>query len=1441
MGADTQKTFNVLVLGETQSGKSTLIEYIRRYADPKFVLNAAAIGTGFLSHTLTVKTETVTTNLPEYYVVDKTQKNAQVNYGEFMKFEDEYDYEDALNMRKNLESTKGPARLHETVKFNLIDTPGLNATGGDDEKHVQGIFGELIATKTIHLLIITISSGPFTQGLQDAIRCYVDMFPDFNGIIAFVHTHFDYKNFHTARTQMSNAIELRMKRLHEIMGRTTFPHFKIDCDIYNKKPIRDCITQNTIQKILELATFNQPVDMLHTVINKTRKMRDIDNILRDKFEATSATIEKTLRFKVLEEGDLLTEIFRRETRIHKLDARIKVLNEYIVRHDIDVPEILHEDRRDMDFETKEGDKHITIRYPVSGELDFAINKRDLLLRNVEVMKEIGSVKDEENWKSWQGEFERTSPQNSVLHVKLYTAKANRHQSDIVQRREERLRLESELKVTVQHRNHHARQNERMKEQIKEIVENHSEGIQILGFVANEYLTPEIFKALMDAEAYIGDTAKCAKKVQDVYKVLAKNQPKQIQPSQEVIATNAPQNSPATAYSILCLGETQSGKSALIEHLKYYTDIGYTIDQTRLGDGIFPKTEETCASDAKSNLPPYKLFQSGIEVDVDRKVRDKDDLRDLLFSHDGSVELKASMSYLDDISFKFLDTPGLCNHEGKDIDHSKKIIDGILSTRSFNLILITVNFQNPLTAELIKALQYYSKVLEGLHNKIAFVFTHAGYDHYCHINPSQRLALAKKIGTLSDIFHGSASGDKKPYPAFAISLREKSNPVVQYFSCNTLRDVLMLAASNPPSDVMSREQIESIPHPSNSDDHQYMKDPAFHESETHSESAEQPAPCAGMAPENASIFPVGDTQSSKTSSTETMDLTAKTESRSIATEEHVVQESASSAEETPKVSIKPRYSVLVLGKTQAGKSTLVQHIKQYANPINASEFSILTGNTSRSDSAERLVIRNDPPTYEVFDVVKGVTLDPSLNFGDEDDYRRLLSGSEKDCKLNVVSKAPQDPKDSEDLKGSQDPTAQSTPPEYVEWFFLDSPGLDDTDYGDPMYCSNFASNILTTQPFNLILVTVSTKKPITLEYKYALEYYAQVLQEHPNVAILYTHVDYADNHHSNMNYHSCVASRHWVFSRILRGLECIPMDNNSISEPLDLYEYVDIDPNPMKRPAVQCLNHKSLREILTLATSNNDPTRLDPGWIRAVPTPYQAIQAQRDKCKAPRFALQMSTTSTLLTEAGETVETTKDDEAEKSISLSTQAIPPLDQAYPDHFWTFPAMHMGAISTFQTETWGAVETMKDDEAEKSISLSAQVIPPLDQAYPDRCQLFPALEMGATSTFQTGTWRAVETTKGDEAEYPISLSTQAIPPLDQAYPDHCWTFPAMQMGVTSTLQTEIGGASETAEADEAEATVFNFSSYYATTFSEFDSDKSSPSGAGVSAQGSDGNKEE
>ncbi|KAF9374014.1 hypothetical protein CPC16_001530 [Podila verticillata] len=509
--------YNVLVLGETQSGKSTLTQYMRKYADPSVVIDASALGTGFLSHTVQVNTTSITTDLPEYNVVDK--KGANVNYRSFMTMPVEHDCEDALNGRKGLEMRKGVAHLKKRVNFNLIDTPGLNATGGNDESHVQKIFGTLVQTNTIHLILITVSSlGPFTQGLKDAIKTYVDIFSGFDGIIAFVNTRFDYKNFHPAYSQVSRAIDLRTQSLREIMGRTTFPHFKIDCNIYNKKPIRECITLNTIQKILQLATFNRPVDMLHTVVNKTRKMHDVDNILWAEVKAVIDKFELDQHLEDRDEGELLAETLRCMSWIHGLDTRLKALDEFFVRRNVKLPEVLYEERLDMEYEAVGQAQNLTIRYQETG-LDIPIYSRHLLYHEIQVIKELGRGRCEAPRKFWQADFRSMSSFHWPFHVKIYTSRCKKYRAEIEEKRKEYWELQCKRHRAIRYRERvHL---EKWPPEIEMVIDDHAKNVRILGFLANDFLLPEVFKALMDSEVYIGDTAQCLKKARKVYMDLAK--------------------------------------------------------------------------------------------------------------------------------------------------------------------------------------------------------------------------------------------------------------------------------------------------------------------------------------------------------------------------------------------------------------------------------------------------------------------------------------------------------------------------------------------------------------------------------------------------------------------------------------------------------------------------------------------------------------------------------------------------------------------------------------------------------------------------------------------------------------------------------------------------------------------------------------------------------
>ncbi|KAI9238963.1 MAG: hypothetical protein BYD32DRAFT_450576 [Podila humilis] len=509
--------YNILVLGETQSGKSTLIQYMRMYADPEAVIDTTVLGTGTLSHTMDIQPTSITTSLPEFYITDKNRDIVDYGIadGDNMRFRDKSDY-DGLLKRNDLKLEKGCSRLVHPVIFNLIDTPGLNATEIDDEMLLQKIYNSLIGAEKIHLILVTISSGPITQALKEAIEVYVGMFPDFNGVIAFVHTHFDYKNFHPERFQVAEAMTRKLEKLSDIMGRSTFPQFKIDCDVYNKKPkkpLRECITLNTIQKILELATFNRSVNTLDLTINKTMKMRIIDSLLKDKFDAICFFIHNTLQFKNQEEGDLLSEIFRLETGVHTLEAKVQEAEEFLRRHDVDCQVLLHEERRDMDCHGRE--ETVSIRYPQTEDLDFAIASRDLLCHNVNVTHDTRSGEGAAPSTCWEAQVQRASLQ-SVFHVKLYTAKSNIHQAEIQKKRDELSKLLWQLQEAIRCRDDHAKQNIFRVQAIQDIVGSLNEGIQILRHVAHKYLTPDILAALLDIHAYHGDSVTCLLKVQEVY-------------------------------------------------------------------------------------------------------------------------------------------------------------------------------------------------------------------------------------------------------------------------------------------------------------------------------------------------------------------------------------------------------------------------------------------------------------------------------------------------------------------------------------------------------------------------------------------------------------------------------------------------------------------------------------------------------------------------------------------------------------------------------------------------------------------------------------------------------------------------------------------------------------------------------------------------------------
>ncbi|KAG0334540.1 hypothetical protein BG000_008247, partial [Podila horticola] len=303
--------------------------------------------------------------------------------------------------------------------------------------------------------------------------------------------------------------------------------------------------------------------------------------------------------------------------------------------------------------------------------------------------------------------------------------------------------------------------------------------------------------------------------------------------------------------------------------------------------------------------------------------------------------------------------------------------------------------------------------------------------------------------------------------------------------------------------------------------------------------------------------------------------------------------------------KAKYSVLVMGKTQAGKSTLVEHIKNYANPGYSIDRSLLgNGNVSKTESTRPFYVESNLPAYEAFrkDTGEIIDLNDFANrWEEEEDYRDTLFSREKDVGLRH---APQDPNE---------------PSELVEFRFLDTPGLNDTNDRDSSHAVNIISEMINTRSFNLIVIIVSYKNPLTQEQQLALEYYANVFKGlHTRIMFLHTHVDYADIHRTNNAHHLNMKMKNKHLSKMFRRFDIEGIvDEDNVKE----YSSMTIDLVCKKRPVINCLIRNTIREILKMATQTAavlDTSVQNIERIRAITHPSKFNDDERKRIKA-RFA------------------------------------------------------------------------------------------------------------------------------------------------------------------------------------------------------------------------------
>ncbi|KAG0092285.1 hypothetical protein BGZ92_010340 [Podila epicladia] len=450
VGGENLEQINILLIGDVQSGKTSLVETFRLYADTNYQAKTEHITQGnsrfadekvkitaFLADLHTVQIRKLKPNTSGYDVVDLEEEAKTLS---------EEDFEDLLNLGpKHAETVIIVSNGAKKYRFNIYEGPSLNESAENFEKNIFSVHRTLVESKAeIHQVLFTLAPGPITSAIRTTIRVCSDIFSDLSSLFSFVHTKIDYPKLHIGNKQFQDSMKERTELLQKYIHSSAAPYL-IDCNLQSNWPVQRAKTYNVVHEILKSATSQKPVALKSPLMKKTPKMVSIDTNLkwqaRDAFQETQKEITQNNK-------DLLE--LRRKIRQLDLDYKTQDQEVNSAKNKEDVAT-----RDDMEIVFEDKFTAVAEPYPeiYSKTMTFkkqprTVEKVHMVAENVEIEQSLGG----EGFNHWKIIYRRTSGAAASLVVKLYAKKQDSagnpvgENEEMAKIRRERLDLEKQLAV-----------------------------------------------------------------------------------------------------------------------------------------------------------------------------------------------------------------------------------------------------------------------------------------------------------------------------------------------------------------------------------------------------------------------------------------------------------------------------------------------------------------------------------------------------------------------------------------------------------------------------------------------------------------------------------------------------------------------------------------------------------------------------------------------------------------------------------------------------------------------------------------------------------------------------------------------------------------------------------------------------------------------------------
>lgn len=263
---DISQALNILIVGETQQGKSTLIKQLNRYAkQPELEIG---IGHGNVSCTKIVGQFNIPATIERYQLVNPDGTSIG-----------NLSHEELCDLGRG-EAEVVPITQEAPAKaldFSFIDTPGLDDSDGEDIEIMAAIIGRLGELSHINAVVYVRSiNKPFSNSFKRFFDYIQRSLPSLSAGLIVVHTCFTIKKVAEFLDDSKNLAALRQDAFKSATN-LELVHFFMDNEPSKYKPFAVLESLNSCYRLLNHLSAQHPIAVTGLQLLKTDRMKSFES------------------------------------------------------------------------------------------------------------------------------------------------------------------------------------------------------------------------------------------------------------------------------------------------------------------------------------------------------------------------------------------------------------------------------------------------------------------------------------------------------------------------------------------------------------------------------------------------------------------------------------------------------------------------------------------------------------------------------------------------------------------------------------------------------------------------------------------------------------------------------------------------------------------------------------------------------------------------------------------------------------------------------------------------------------------------------------------------------------------------------------------------------------------------------------------------------------